>query len=202
MANKTAFILIVCLAVFSSNAAAGRNPFVRSAQRAAGIPPSLKQKMTKMDDYSNTTLYIFISSSVPIETIRNYIKQSEPIKKQTVFLLRGFIDGIKTFRPTWNYTMDILCNTHDPEKLEGADCLEAFVDINPNLFEELGIDAVPVIMVRETGGTGTCGDRTSGLWYRSSGDAPLLYHLEKMARKGSVQAENLQKRLKDVYWDK
>ena len=203
--EKKALITIVAWSLFVSSAFAQTNPF-SSPTSIAGIPseipPALKQKMTKGDDYGNITIYVFVSSSMPIETIRNYIKQTEPIKRQTVFLLRGFVGGVKKFRPTWNYVMEILCGTSNPSELESSDCLEAFIDINPILFDEFGIDTVPAVMVRESGAAGECGVEGTGTWYRSSGDAPLLYHLEKMAKKGSRQAELLQKGMKDVYWDR
>ena len=166
------------------------------------IPDGFKKDLKQKADYLEKDVYIFISSSIPIDTIRNYIKSIQNIKYRTVFILNGFIDGIMKFKPTYKYTFKLLCNSTDYQNITPDDCLEAIIDINPNIFEQFNIKYVPAILVLENGNINSCSVNTRNVdYYLSYGDAPFQYHLSKMESKGSKKAKEILSKLKVSYYD-
>lgn len=151
-------------------------------------------------DYRGVKLLVFISSSMPDDVIRSYIKESEDISDSTVFVLRGFVKGMKRIRPTLSYVRHLLCGDEAPDS---GQCLYAVVDINPGLYRMFKINEVPAFVVLESGAIDQCGGDVSGVkYFVSRGDADLKYHLDRMERKGSLQARALLNRFKNPYIDR
>jgi hypothetical protein len=54
-------------------------------------------------------IYIFISKSVPRETLRSYIQAVDRLRDpNVVVVLRGFVDGMKMFGPTLEFIRELL----------------------------------------------------------------------------------------------
>jgi type-F conjugative transfer system pilin assembly protein TrbC len=93
-------------------------------------------------------IYIFISSSVPIRTLRNYARDIDRIGEKNISLvMRGFVDGMGTFGPTAEFLREVLvddpiCWTEDPAKCRG---MNVQVSIDPMLFRAFEVEVVPAI---------------------------------------------------------
>jgi len=82
---------------------------------------------------------IFISSSMPDQTVTRYLNQSRRINASLV--LRGFVDD--TLLKTKKYLHDILVATANPEA-------DSSILIDPTLFNRFSITQVPSIVVTES----------------------------------------------------
>lgn len=114
-------------------------------------------------------IYLFISSSMPIETLRNYARDIEEIKDQeVVMVLRGFVGGMKKIMPTRDFVLNVL--KKDPD-CSGKEC-EAYnvnIVVDPLLFQRFGVEVVPTLV-----------HETAGEFLSISGDASLNYLLEML----------------------
>lgn len=125
------------------------------------------------------SLMIFVSSSMPRESILNYIKESKEYGGTLVF--RGFINN--SFKETVKYIQEI-----------SKDGARAIVD--PRSFRMFNITQVPqIILISEDNECvmGAC-DKTP-IHDRISGNVPLKYALERFVQEGDnkEQAESLLK---------
>lgn len=142
----------------------------------------LKGNLQRNDEYRDKQLFVFVSSSMPAEIIRNYIQLTENVRQNTIFVIKGFIGGIKKFKPTFDWVTRTLC---DDAPAGSSECLEASIDINPTLFKEFNVDVVPSILYLPEGVKPCACDGSESEpnkpHYLSKGDAPIDYHLTKMA---------------------
>ncbi|MCP3922730.1 MAG: hypothetical protein GY714_09120 [Desulfobacterales bacterium] len=95
--------------------------------------------------HKDEKVLVFLSSTVPESTIRNYLYQIDRIKcKNTVFVLRGFIGGIKKMVPTLKYLSSILLKDPYCDPTESK-CIAYDVNflIDPESFSEFNINKVP-----------------------------------------------------------
>ncbi|MEN6317918.1 MAG: type-F conjugative transfer system pilin assembly protein TrbC [Syntrophaceae bacterium] len=94
---------------------------------------------------SNEQIYIFISSSMPISTIRNYVKDAAYLNDTNIiFVLRGFVGGVKKIKPTLEFTRDII--KKDPGCINSCDRYNVKVQVNPMMYSRYAIDRVPAIL--------------------------------------------------------
>ena len=97
---------------------------------------------------SQERLYLFISSSVPKETLRRYTETVGRLRDPNVkIVMRGFINGAKYVKPTMAFIRDILlidpgCN---PLK-EKCSTFNTEVIIDPMLFSKYDIQKVPAFV--------------------------------------------------------
>jgi conjugal transfer pilus assembly protein TrbC len=93
-------------------------------------------------------IYIFLSSSVPKETLRRYTRAAGALDDRNVkFVMRGFVGGAKYVKPTVGFVKDLLFE--DPECDPTRTPCKAFhtnVIIDPLLFEHYGITGVPAFV--------------------------------------------------------
>ena len=97
---------------------------------------------------ANERIYIFISSSIPRETLRNYVRDVARLKDPNVKLvMRGLIGGVKYIKPTMRFVSGILLKDPacDPEKSR-CERYAAGVNVDPLLFRRYGIEEVPAIV--------------------------------------------------------
>ncbi|MDR0453834.1 MAG: hypothetical protein LBH05_03360 [Deferribacteraceae bacterium] len=111
---------------------------------------------------------VFISESVPMGTLRNYVSAADGL---TRFVIRGPIgkDPSK-IQPTINFITTLLCGAPKAELTRNSKCKAAAVEIDPPAFREYGIKKVPAILVETDNGT----------FYRHIGAAPVEYVLSKI----------------------
>jgi conjugal transfer pilus assembly protein TrbC len=136
-------------------------------------------------------IYIFISSSVPIQTLRNYASSLDRLgDPNIVMVMRGFVDGMKYIRPTINFISDIL--RKDPScdmTKQKCETYRADFQIDPLLFRRYQIDKVPAV-VYTTGVNVVDVQMSEGLennakvsnYYVLYGDASLEYVLDTIQK--------------------
>ncbi len=145
-------------------------------------------------------IYIFISKSVPRETLRSYIQAVDRLRDPNVSLvLRGFVDGMKMFGPTLEFVRELLVK--DP----GCDVLKskcptyvAEIRIDPLLFRRYGIDRVPAITYARGVSVqdaqmseGREDNSTVRNFYTVYGDVSLEYALELFRRESGDSLKGL-----------
>ncbi len=140
---------------------------------------------TKESLPENSRIYIFISSSVPQETVRNYVKQGSVIDHEKVILvLRGGIkSGLKELTPTIKWSFEVL--RKDPSCVGECEMYPLQIIIDPFLFKKYKINTVPSIVYVPNINKADFGN-SEGLseleseYYISYGDVSLKYHLYKI----------------------
>lgn len=93
-------------------------------------------------EYGNRKLYIFVSSSMPMVTLRNLLGSMSG--SESVMVIRGLVgEDAKAFLPTQEWVQEVLCGT---KKLtEKTKCEAGPLDINPMLFRAMNVEQVPAV---------------------------------------------------------
>jgi len=136
-------------------------------------------------------LYLFVSSSVPLTTLRNYAAMIARARTGQVFMvLRGFVGGMQEIRPTMEFIGEILKKDQDPacdlmkEKYPArghkCDSYQVNIEIDPLLFQRFAIDEVPALAYLPVSESDTAGKQAEPLIVK--GDAGLDYLLERINR--------------------
>ena len=96
-------------------------------------------------------LYVFISSSIPVQTLRNYAFDIERVHEDNIrMIMRGFVGSMTYFGPTKDFTLSVLLK--DPSCLESNDrrkeCAgrDVEIDIDPETARAFGIEMVPAVV--------------------------------------------------------
>lgn len=133
---------------------------------------------------SGDRLYLFVSRSVPLTTLRRYAEALEETPG-AVMLVRGFVDGGTRIRPTLEFIASIL---RKDVNCTGADCemRRVAVQVDPVLFRRYGIQEVPAVAVVEGLVTdGSCSEGNTDVVSVTAhqvvyGDAPVGTLLEQL----------------------
>lgn len=138
-------------------------------------------------------IYIFISSSVPENTLRSYINDIDYLQEPNIIIvMRGFIGGLKKIQPTVSFINNLL--KKDPTcDIGQGNCksYSANIDIDPLAYRHFNINRVPAVayadnvsIIDKEGSIGTPQNlktkSKSDVYY---GDMPLVYNLEKLSKK-------------------
>lgn len=151
--------------------------------------PQGEQHLPPETASASAQLYLFVSSSVPLTTLRNYAAMIDRARTgQVTMVLRGFVGGMKTIRPTMEFIGEILkkdpaCDfTKDnyPAKGHKCDSYQVNIEIDPLLFQRFAIDEVPALAYLPVSENDTEGKQTEPLIV--NGDAGLDYLLERINR--------------------
>jgi type-F conjugative transfer system pilin assembly protein TrbC len=159
---------------------------------------------------ANERIYIFISSSMPINVLRNYAADLDKLSdRNVVMVMRGFEGGITYVKPTREFVSRIV------NKSEGCDPASTICDsykvniqIDPALFGRYKVAEVPTFVyatnVNTVGVTFSegAGDNTSvGSFSIVKGDYPLEYILERIYEgTGSKSIEAVLSALRQGYY--
>jgi type-F conjugative transfer system pilin assembly protein TrbC len=154
---------------------------------------------------ANERIYIFISSSIPRETLRNYVRDVARLKEPNVKLvMRGLIGGVKYIKPTMRFVSGILLKNPScaPENTR-CERYAAGVNVDPLLFRRYGIREVPAIVYARNVSVldaemseGMERNVKSGDYYVIHGDVALGYALDRFrAETGSKALESLVREL-------
>jgi type-F conjugative transfer system pilin assembly protein TrbC len=140
---------------------------------------------------SDERVYVFISSALPLPTVRNYAASVTRLGDPNVFLvMRGFVGGMTKIQPTISFIASVLqrepsCNPSEAE----CEMLTASLAVDPLLFRRYGIDRVPAVVyargVKAEDAALSEGDvRNTGVAKSHTvyGDASLEYLLEQLRR--------------------
>ena len=97
---------------------------------------------------NNERVYIFISESVPEDTLRVYAKDIAKLPHEKSFLvMRGFVGGMKNFKPTIDFIQRIRLKKKSCD-FKSIQCEQEPVEvlIDPLLYEKFKINRVPAIV--------------------------------------------------------
>ena len=103
---------------------------------------------------ANERIYIFLSSSIPTETLRRYTSAVGALGDRNVrFVMRGFIGGARYVKPTLRFVKDLLLEDPgcDPVK-STCRTYDTAVIIDPVLFEHYHITRVPAFVYATVSG--------------------------------------------------
>ncbi|MFA6137434.1 MAG: TrbC family F-type conjugative pilus assembly protein [Sulfurimonas sp.] len=129
---------------------------------------------------SSEIIYIFISSSMPKETIKNYLESIKNIQNNIVFVLQGAIGGMQKIKPTLLWIKEIL----------GKEYASAKIIIDPRLSLKFKIKQAPAILYTQmdmfdmkSEEVSSQSITTNADTYIVYGDMPLKYVINKMNEK-------------------
>jgi len=132
-------------------------------------------------------LYIFISSSMPKNTIRAYAQDVALLKEQNIMIvLRGMIGQPAKLKETAKYIQNII--KKNPECERKCKLYKARFSIDPKLFEKYNITEVPVfvydwnVKTMEPGVGRETGNQTGSEYLKLKGDVSVEYALEIFRR--------------------
>lgn len=143
---------------------------------------------------SKETIYIFISSSLPKETIENYLESTKYIQDNVVFVMQGAIGGMQKIKPTLQWIKELI----------GEKYANAKIVIDPRLSEHFNIKQVPAILYTQKdffemksqeiqSANAAKADADTYIFY---GDMPIGYVIKKMnEKKQSSFLQNILKKL-------
>lgn len=174
-----------------------------------GIAPAAEKDDAEICDahlLSDERLYVLISESVPIETVRTYVRDLHLLNDDNItIVMRGFIHSGTRIKPTMDYIKSLIAkdqgckitNTHNCETYR------ANVNVDPLVFRKFGVQEVPAfVYVRGAimqddelsigNGENLHPDATWKILY---GDISMNYVLEKFSKEegGSYLAEMAKK---------
>lgn len=139
----------------------------------------------------NERIYLFISSSVPIGTLRNYARDLDRLGDPNVFMvMRGFVGGMKQVKPTLDFVKRVIAADSDCEVItQGCKAYRVNIKIDPLLFRKYGINRVPAavyargVRIMDTMlSEGMEENANTGDHYTLHGDASLAYMLETLRK--------------------
>ncbi len=91
-------------------------------------------------------IYIFVSSSVPKDTLRNYAMDIDSLREpQISIVMRGFVGGMTKVRPTLEFLKGVLFKNGNCDS-DKCEAYRAPMLIDPLLFRRYGIETVPAIV--------------------------------------------------------
>ena len=143
---------------------------------------------------SSVRAILFVSSSVPLQTLRAYAQQLEKVNGVIVF--RGMPNGLSSMKPMIKLTQNILLR--DPS-CNHADCdvFDIGVIVDPLMFKANGVDMVPAVtLVDQDPFAAYCERPTeeqagSMSAFVTFGDAHLSGHFDALSRLGDKRASSL-----------
>lgn len=148
-----------------------------------------KTKGTKLA--KDERVYLFISSSMPMQTIRNYVNSVVELGDPNIsIVMRGFVGGASKVGPTVKFIAaaikdDALCD----ESKQKCTVKKANINIDPLLFRKYGVSKVPAVVyakgltLADAGlSEGKDGNATVRDYSIIYGDASLEYLLDQIAR--------------------
>jgi type-F conjugative transfer system pilin assembly protein TrbC len=103
---------------------------------------------------ANERIYVFVSSSIPKETLRRYTSAAGALGDRNVrFVMRGFIDGARYVKPTLTFVRDLLLEDPGCDPLKSkCRTYNTAVIIDPMLFERYHITKVPAFVYATVSG--------------------------------------------------
>lgn len=143
-----------------------------------------------IEEYTGRHVYVFVSDSMPKETIDNYIETIED-NPNFVMVLRGPIGGEAKMIPTVDWVSRRLCGKSAKEMMaekisnpDEAGCKKVTISLDGNLFEKFRVQQVPAIVYVPSVETSMkCNHQYSveeGEYFSFFGDVPVRYALNKI----------------------
>ena len=142
--------------------------------------PEMPRAEAERESAGGERLYLFISSSVPVATLRAYAATIDQAKaRQVIMVLRGFVGGMKRVGPNLAFIGEILKKDPDcDQNREKCDMFQADVQVDPERCQRLHINEVPALAYVPVDSNGDEGGEPLIV----SGDASLDALLERINR--------------------
>lgn len=142
-----------------------------SLARQSGIEP-MSDKDREAFLREEDRVFVFISSSVPLSTLRAYAIDLERIPG-SVMVLRGFVGGSEKLKPTVQLIADVLRTNPN---CKPADCKMRGVNVvvDPFQFRRFGVDRVPAIVFAPGSGLGQYCDENTPANLRDTRHGPMI----------------------------
>lgn len=143
---------------------------------------------------SDERVYLFVSNSVPLQTIRNYVESVSRLGDPNIMIvMRGFIGGVSKVAPTFRFVNSaIKVNPACDETREECMMKNASISVDPLLFRRYGVDHVPAVVYAQgvalldlKMSEGNPDNANVKDFYKIYGDASLEYLLERIQRDSS-----------------
>lgn len=153
-------------------------------------------------------IYLFISSSIPETTLKNYLRDLDRLRDPNIIVvMRGFIGGAKYMLPTTQWIEGLL-NKQTTCSQQNCPRYQAEIIIDPMLFTQYGIDSVPAMVytagLRLRDPLASQGHAenilSAGTTIIASGDMPLSHFTRQILAHQSInnQQANRLKRLSEL----
>jgi type-F conjugative transfer system pilin assembly protein TrbC len=156
-------------------------------------------------------LYVFVSSSVPLQTLRNYAASIDKIgDPRIVMVMRGFVGGLKDWKAMLDFASRVLVkNPSCDTGKEQCDLYAANLQVDPLLFRRYDVRLVPTIVyargvhrVDPAMSEGVSDAAGVSEFYLVQGDVSLEYFLETIRRETrSTSVEAVLAALRRSYYD-
>jgi len=176
-------------------------------------PPKISRKEKNQNTFlmPDERIYLFVSSSMPLSTLKNYASDLDKLSDPNIIMvMRGFVGGLRFIKPTLAFIDSILIK--DPNcdpKRKKCDAYQASINIDPALFSTYGVQTVPAIVyargvnemeMEMEEGQGTTSAAALDA-FMVTGDVTFDYALEMITRESkSSQTENILKKLRRGFY--
>jgi len=124
------------------------NKYHSNVKQVLGLetPPELPTVSAEETNDIGDRLVLFVSSSMPIHVLRNYVNDVD--KVGGVMIFRGTIGGIDSFIPTANFLRQLMAV--DPNCTDAScDMRQVNISVDPERFTHHGINRVPALIFEE-----------------------------------------------------
>lgn len=176
-----------------------RDLFGGPASKIAGEEPSGEEEMEQADQKSgllssSERIYLFVSSSMPLVTLRNYAADLAKLKDPNItMVMRGFVGGMKYAQPTLRLVSDIIVkNPGCKATQQRCDAHKVNINVDPLLYRRYQIRQVPALVYvpsfHETEPGGSDGLGEASPYYVLYGDASLAYGIERIQREAKSRS--------------
>jgi conjugal transfer pilus assembly protein TrbC len=155
-------------------------------------------------------IYLFISSSMPVSTLRNYAADIDRLKDPHItMVMRGFVGGMRYIKPTIEFVEKILVkNPNCDVSGQQCDLFHVPVNVDPLLYSRYGIQSVPAILyvrglhsIDPEESEGIENNASISDAYLVSGDVSLEYALDLIQKKSeSSQVQAMLKELRRGFY--
>lgn len=135
-------------------------------------------------------LYILVSASMPLETLRIYAAQVDALQSSSVRIItRGLVGGARELQPTMRWVLDVTRTDKSCDYLDDANSCEfadPVIDVDAGLFKRFDIERVPAFVFVngvDSNGDWNEGDADAvpmGSAAVTLGDASLEVQLERL----------------------
>lgn len=142
-------------------------------------------------------VYVFISSSMPLQAVRNYAASVTRLGDPRIMMvMRGFVGGMTRIQPTIRFVADALKKHPSCSPAEG-ECamLPANLVVDPLLYRRYAIDRVPAVVFARGVKAGNPGLSEGDIKnaevdnsYTVYGDASLEYILQSIGRESGASS--------------
>lgn len=159
---------------------------------------------------STERIYIFVSSSVPRQTLRNYAVDLDKLRDPGIsMVMRGFVGGMKYVKPTLEFvTKTIVKDESCDAAKEKCETYSVNIGIDPMLFRRYRITQVPAVVyvkglsvVDQAMSEGISNNAKASDFYVVYGDASLDYVLERIHKETkSKSIESILKALRKGFY--